>query len=218
MKKTEIQTKAEIHTISEQDPLSIENAWLSVLPEEYKTISLRTCKDLSEQLIAFGEEWALNYPPKSLFITGDYGCGKTTFSFAIIRRYIQNLYSKGIRVPTYFWARYTTGRQLDSALLKACKHEGGDEWEVEKYSIVPLLFIDDIDKVTATERFKVQLFEIINRRSINNMITIITSNSDAKELVNLFDGSVVSRMGDQKKWAKLTFKGKDLRCSHTLTF
>lgn len=190
-----------------------EEGWLSVIPEEYRKILLEECKELPAQLIDFGIEWAKTFPSKSLYLYGDYGSGKTTFAFGVIRKLMQNVSARG-----YFWPNYLTGRQLDSALLKASRHFEGDEWEIEKWSESDLLFIDDIDKVTATERFKAQLFEIINGRLVRNKTTIITSNCAPRELGNLIDGAVISRMGDQRKWQMVKFPDKDLRRLQTLTF
>ena len=111
----------------------------------------------------------------------------------------------------YFWPNYVTGKELDSRLLKAVKSDNGDSWEIEKWSISNLLFIDDIDKVTATDRFKFQLFEIINYRMINNLPSIITSNLQPDEMSQIFDGALVSRIGDQTKWKCMRFPSKDLR-------
>lgn len=190
-----------------------EKGWLSVIPEEYSKITLEECKELPAKLLTFGEEWAKGQPLKSLYLYGTYGSGKTTFAFAIIRKHLQLLNGRW-----YFWPNYLTGRQLDTALLKASKHDDGDEWELEKHSESDLLFIDDIDKVTGTERFKVQLFEIINRRLIGNKPTIITSNCQPMDLGSLLDGAVVSRMGDIRKWQMVNFPSKDLRCLQTLNF
>lgn len=210
---TRTQTSCDSTSKEKKDLHPNEQGWLSVIPEDYRKITLTECKQLPAKLLDFGEEWANSYPPKSLYLYGDYGSGKTTFAFALIRQLIRKINGCG-----YFWPNYLTGRQLDSALLKAVKTDGGDEWELEKYSTSELLFVDDIDKVSATERFKLQLFEIINRRLINNKPTIITSNFEPRELGNLIDGAVVSRMGDIRKWQLVNFPKKDLRRLNTLSF
>lgn len=180
--------------------------WLSIIPEEYECVTLSKCVDLPDTLIDFGVKWAETWPLPSLYFFGVYGSGKTTFSFALIRKLIQNLQGKG-----YFWPNYLSGRELDGKLLKAIKSEEGEEWELEKWSTSDLLYIDDIDKISGTDRFKMQFFEILNRRGMNRRPTIITSNCEPKELGSLLDGSIISRMGDKSKWKIVQFPDKDLR-------
>lgn len=179
--------------------------WLDCVPPLYSPYTLKNCLDLPSDARSFGSEWALTFPNKSLFLWGAYGSGKTTFAFALIRELIRN------HCPTrYLWANHMTGRQMDSKLLKALKEEG-DEWEIKRYSQEDVLFIDDIDKISPTDRFKSQFFEIINSRLINNKCTIITSNCKLSELGTLFDGSVLSRMKDTQRWQIIQFPDRDLR-------
>ncbi len=190
-----------------------EKNWLSCIPEEYKNAELSNCKELPAGLVSYGEQWASSPRIKSLYLYGEYGSGKTTFAFSVIRKLMQNLNGKN-----YFWPNYLTGRQLDSLLLKATKNEEGDQWEIQKWSESDLLFIDDIDKITGTERFRVQLFEIINKRYSTNKPTIITSNYELSKLGSFVDGSVMSRMSDISKWEIVEFPKKDLRPLQVLKF
>lgn len=180
--------------------------WLKCIPEFFRNISLESCLDIPPNLVADALKFITANPPFSLFFYGKWGAGKTTLAFALIRHLMQTLATRG-----YFWPNYITGKELDSRFLKATKSDGGDSWEIEKWSISNLLFIDDIDKVTATDRFKFQLFEIINYRMINNLPSIITSNLQPDEMSQIFDGALVSRIGDQTKWKCLRFPPKDLR-------
>ena len=176
------------------------------MPAIYQPYTLQTCIDLSESARSFGREWAKTWPAMSLFLWGAYGSGKTTYAYAVIRELIRN------HCPSrYIWANHLTGRQLDNKLLTALKAEGGDSWEVQRCSEEDVLFIDDIDKISPTDRFKSQFFEIINARLINNRCTIITSNCKLSELGALFDGSVLSRMQDKTRWNVIRFSDKDLR-------
>ena len=182
------------------------NGWIKLLPEEYKDICFDTLTELKPKIIEVGKAWAESKPLKSLYIHGDWGSGKTSFAFAALR------YLKGLKtIPHHFWPRYFTGDELDRRLLRAFKHEDGDENEIKEISNQDLLFIDDLDKVTATERFKNQIFGIINRRKINNLPTIITCNLHPTELPAILDGSVVSRICDESRWNILTFPKGDLR-------
>ena len=82
---------------------------------------------------------------------------------------------------------------------------------LEDYASQDLLFIDDLDKVTGTERFKNQIFHIIDSRKIHNRPTIITCNLEPSELPTILDGSVVSRMSDESRWSILKFPPEDIR-------
>ncbi len=180
--------------------------WASSIPEEYRNIRLEDCKELPQKLVAFGEEWVRKVPFKSLYLYGQYGCGKTTFAFALIRKLLEKIKGCG-----YFWPSYLSARQLDTRLLKASKREDTDQEEIERLIALDLLFIDDIDKISASERFKLQFFEIIDGRLKNKKPTIITSNCMPTELGNLLDGAVISRIGNTAKWDMIKFPLKDLR-------
>lgn len=180
--------------------------WVKCLPEEFKGVSWPTCKDLSTGLLDFGKNWASTYPFTSLFLYGGWGSGKTTFSFSCIRQLMENVRGKG-----YFWPNYITGEKLESALLSALKNESGDSYELEKWTISDLLFIDDLDKANTTDRFKKQLFTIINERMVHNRPTIITSNCSPDELASILDGALLSRMSDRTKWTIIEFTNGDFR-------
>jgi len=183
--------------------------WLNVVPPAFSAASLATCVALPEAARAFGREWATSWPAKSLYLYGPYGSGKTTFAFALIREFIRHW------TPSrYVWPAYLSARSLDQQLLNAVRNEG-DSWLLERYSTDDMLFIDDIDKVVPTDRFKSQFFEIINNRYNEMLPTILTSNCDLMELAGLFEGAIVSRMQDTKLWHIIKFPDKDLRRSIT---
>lgn len=140
----------------------------------------------------------------SIYLHGTWGSGKTTFAFSLL-----NDMMKGSSFG--FWPRFTSARELDNALLKAVKSEEGDSYELSKWIECDLLFIDDIDKVKPTERFKHQVFEIINQRYVAKKLTVITSNKEPRELSEVFDGSVVSRICDKNVWKIISLPKKDLR-------
>lgn len=198
--------------------------WIRCVPDEYRNVTLDSCVDLKTSIIELGKNWANQRPLKSLYIYGDWGSGKTTFVYAILR-YLQDIHFE--RTPSQIVSPYTgelernfispiyvkhlTGKDLDAKLLKASRYEDGDEYEIQNFSDCQILFIDDIDKVSGSQRLKLQIFEIINRRKITNKPTIITSNLAPSELTETFDGSVVSRMNDETKWMILKFPNGDLR-------
>jgi DNA replication protein DnaC len=187
--------------------LTINPDWISSIPESFRNISFEDCKDIPKKLV----EDALHFMQKdlSLFFYGKWGSGKTTLAFALMHWYMQ----QGSKIQYgSLWPAYITGKSFYSKLLQASKSFEGDSYEIEKWSTKPdLIFIDDIDKISATEHFKMQLFEIINNRMINNFQTLITSNLQPDDMSEIFDGALVSRMNDQTKWKCIKFPPKDLR-------
>lgn len=177
------------------------------MPEEYKDVTFETLTELKPAIIEMGKSWAKDRPLKSLYICGPWGSGKTCFAFAAIR------YLKGLKtIPNHFWPRYLTGNQLEERLSSTYLNGRWHDKELlDDFASQDLLFIDDLDKVTGTERFKNQIFHIIDTRKIHNRPTIITSNLSPIELPTILDGSVVSRMGDESRWSILKFPPGDLR-------
>jgi DNA replication protein DnaC len=179
-----------------------EIAWISFLEDETRHYTLDHCKDLPHRLLDDLCE-ALIVKNKSLYLFGTWGSGKTCVAFALIREIMSVK-------DCYYWPKYITAKKLDSLLLAASRADG-DTWEVEKYATADLLFIDDLDKVSGTDRFKNQLFEILNTRYQRSLPTIITSNARPQELGLIMDGAILSRMSDSQKWGMFRFPNKDLR-------
>lgn len=180
--------------------------WLKCIPEEYREASFETCNDLPVGLVEFGRNWASTFPLTSLYLYGDWGSGKTHFSFAAIRQVMFNLRGKG-----YFWPNYKTGESLDRDLLKVLKTEEGDAYQIESHILSDLLLLDDLDKANTSPRFQKQMFSIINGRLLAKRPTIITSNVRPDEMAQILDGSIVSRMNDRTKWTIIQFPKGDLR-------
>lgn len=180
--------------------------WLLTIPSHYRSLDLEHCDYLHPELIKYGYEWVNSNSKKSLYLFGTYGCGKTTFAHAIIHNYLRLLGS-----TTYIWPTILSAKQLDNMLLNALKHSDGDSYVLDDLSNKDLLFIDDIDKINSTDRFKSQMFEIINQRYLYNRPTIITSNCRHCDLDRLFDGGVLSRMSDLRAWFAIEFPDQDIR-------
>ncbi len=188
----------------------LEQKWISTISNEMLNAEIDRLKLLPDSITCFGKFWSQQWPPYSLYLHGMYGCGKTTFAYAIIRQLLRER-----STCSYFWPVCMSGRELDGRLLRAVKHEAGDSWELENLATLDLLFIDDLDKITPSDRFKAQFFEVINKRLTNNNPTIITSNCEPKELGSLIGGSVVSRLSDVLRWKVVRFPEKDLRKNST---
>lgn len=187
--------------------------WLSVVPEEYRDVSIDSCDKLPKSLVEFGIQWYKSLPLKSLYLYGQYGSGKTTYSFALLRAVMEHWSSK-----IYIWPRYFTGKDLDSKLLAASKNYGSDDWDINCLSDCEILFLDDLDKASCSDRFRLQLFQIINKRFLSKLPTIITSNCEPSQMGDLLDGAVVSRIGDPSKWQIIQFPDSDLRKFNKMVF
>lgn len=204
-------TKEATQEISDLYPT--ENGWLSCVPEEYRNVDLSCCRDINPEIVKLAIQCITKEPMISLFLCGHWGSGKTTLSFALIRFLMQTKAKQ-----QYFWPNWASGNDLDKSLLKPIRDGGTDEWEIEKRSESDLLFIDDIDKVTPTERLKMQLFSILKNRMEKKKLTIITSNCLPQEMEKIIDGAIVSRLADKSKWCVIKFPNKDLRKIRPIVF
>jgi DNA replication protein DnaC len=188
--------------------------WLELLPQQYKKMELKDLKQVPEKLILRGVEWPKDDQLMSMYLFGPWGSGKTSFAISLIRHAMETLNQKG-----YFWPKMFTALELDKKLLAASRDtEIGDYQMIKDIAEEDLLFIDDLDKINPSDRFKSQFFEIINQRYMKNLPTIITSNVMPSDLAQLLDGSIVSRMSDADKWRIIKFPDRDLRKLKIETF
>ena len=197
------------HTYSAKTTRDLRPLWAKSIPECFRRLSIENCKEVPFRILTECLENLINRI--SLFFYGEWGCGKTTTAFALINQIME--ISSG-----NFWPRYMSARELDNHLLNASRSEFGDAYELQKLSECDLLFIDDLCKIQPTERFKSQLFEIINKRYLDKKITIITSNKNLDQMGAIFDGSIVSRMMDKSVWDVVKFEDVDLRKNQSKPF
>jgi DNA replication protein DnaC len=180
--------------------------WDRQLPYDQKERSLQKLTELPPALIKFGEQWVGAKDKTSLFLYGNWGSGKTSFSCAIVRDFLKLVFGKG----HFEFPRYVYSRDLDNFLLDAQK-KGTDLWEIEKWTSPMILIVDDIDKVVGTESFKQKFFDLMKKRIESNKITIISSNCTPLELTHLLEPALISRMQDKTKWNIIKFPDRDLR-------
>lgn len=173
------------------------------VPNEFQNASLETCNKIPANLIEFGKKWAgkdwINNP-KSLFICGGMGNGKTTYALSLVRQVFRNW--KGV------WPRYYETVDLDAALLQASKSDEGDSYLIEKLSEADLLVIDDVGRESDTDRLRRQYFRLFNKRHTSRKPTIITTNLDIQTIGKHVSDAIASRM---QEWEEIIFMGKDLR-------
>lgn len=183
-----------------------ERNWVSRLPKEFHNTTFENCFYLKDDAKELGRKWAKSFNPPSLYLWGNWGNGKTSFCYAILREMMHHLPDK------FYYSPYViSGKDMESRLLQAKKSNEGDMDLIENLSTQDLLFIDDLDKADPSERFKAQLFQIIDKRYINDLPTFITSNSNPEQFSSVIDGAVLSRICDKTKWKIILFNEPDIR-------
>ena len=102
---------------------------------------------------------------KGLYLTGNFGCGKT---FLVVATF-NELAKKNIKSAVVFWPEFL--RDLKSSF------DTDYEDKLEYVKTVPLLLIDDLGAETATPWSRDEILcPILQHRMDNNLATFITSN------------------------------------------
>lgn len=144
------------------------------LPENYKDASWdKVDKRLKSRQEAIS--WMINFinnpSGKGLYLSGNFGCGKT---FIIVAAF-NELAKKNIKSAVIFWSEFL--RSLKSSF------DTDYEEKVDYIKKVPLLLIDDLgaEATTSWSRDEI-LCPILQYRMDNNLATFITSNLNIENL------------------------------------
>lgn len=150
-------------------------------------------------IATIGKEWVTSSPMPSLYLTGNPGSGKTYFSYCLLRQLTE--------LNRYPWIIFVRSDELDEELLQAVesRNEGA---VLEKYTEVPILFIDDLGVERVNERIIKQYYRIIDNRLSNYMTTVFTSNLSLEGISKSLGDRIASRL---KMATHITFPNKDLR-------
>ena len=144
-----------------------------------------------------GKEWVEN--PKSLYVTGSIGSGKTYFCFALLRELLEQ--------RECHWVIFVRSCDLDDELLNACE-TGRESYCLEKYKTVPFLFIDDLGVERTTDRVIKQYYNIIDFRVSNSLPTVFSSNLTPEDTSTTLGDRISSRLQVAKI---IKFPKQDLR-------
>lgn len=155
-------------------------------------------KNVFMGLRMFAMNWA-KLPTETLYLSGPPGCGKTYASIAILKELILQ--------KKYHWIIYTRSDDLDNELLKSMEQKNEAE-VIEKYSQVPILFLDDLGTERPTERILKQYLNIIDSRVSNCMPTVYTSNLAIQEVAKTLGDRIASRL---QSAYEIIFPKKDYR-------
>lgn len=139
---------------------------------------------------------------KGIRLVGNYGCGKTHLTAAIIHR----LAERGIG------GVFVVVPELLRAIRRGFNQANEDSDRLVKLTEeAPLLVLDDLGAEKPSDWVREQLYVIINRRYENMLPTIITTNCSMQELVDRIGQRTVSRIIEMTTPYKITASDYRLR-------
>lgn len=133
-----------------------------------------------------------------LFLTGNYGTGKTHLAAAIANSALQEGISNIFQpVPDLLdWLRASYGSTSESY-----------ESRFEQIRNTPLLILDDLGTQSSTPWAEEKLYQIMNYRYVHQLPTVITSNVSMHDL----DGRIASRLEDPSLVTHIVLQAPDYR-------
>lgn len=151
--------------------------WDNAIPKRFREARL---SDLDDETAATLYEWAEAEDDRNLILLGPVGTGKTHAAIAAAR------------------VRFDRGERIIFApmveILEALR-PGGDG-STRTWRTCRLLIIDDLGAEKPSEWTGEQLYSLVNRRWLERLPTIITSNLPADDLATNIDERVFSRLVD----------------------
>ncbi len=142
-------------------------------------------------------------------LIGDYGTGKTYAMAALLNAARAKLIAGRMVSVTDFMAELRASYSGDRS--------ESEQRILDRYRRVPLLVIDDLDKLHATDWSASTLYHLINARYVEGRPVFMTSNFDANRLLTKTfadDASnngraIVERLVEMNRWIEV--RGKSLR-------
>lgn len=144
----------------------------------------------------------LTETPRSAVLTGGVGRGKTFFLFALLHA----LFKAG--KASIGNVRFYRSIDLDSLLVSGYEKYKSNEFLIQSLTELDYLFLDDFGIGRETSKAERDYYDIIDRRTSLNKITIISTNLDANSLKKLFGDRIFSRLRES---VFIEFNGPDLR-------
>ncbi len=127
---------------------------------------------------------------RGLYINGPTGCGKTLLACVILNELVR-LYRVPVRYAKI--SRDVLGK-LRSTFNPASPSYGEGRQIEEELGRVPVLVIDDFGVHRESEWVNTVLYDLIDARYENNLLTILTSNEPLADLKDVFGGRLYSRL------------------------
>lgn len=166
---------------------------LKYYPEKVRSNMSNVLKDAKE----YAEKFDASSSTSLLFM-GSTGLGKTHISSAIAKKVIE----KGCSVV------YDSAHNIISAFERDRFAKDG-EVRSDRYLDADLLIIDDLGSEIQSKSSTSYFYTVINTRLIASKPTIVSTNLNPKELTEVYDTRIVSRLFGEYK--VLIFEGEDIR-------
>lgn len=140
--------------------------------------------------------------PCSVLLLGKAGRGKTYFMFSLIRGLFE---MRNIRMGDI---RFFRSISLDARLVSEFEAHRTVEHFINSISEVQYLFIDDFGLERSTEKAERDYYDLIDRRTSDERVTVFSSNLCETDIKNIYGERISSRL---KECAIVEFQGPDLR-------
>lgn len=181
----------------------------SGISQEFNSKGFKNFNTMNNEQLVNAKHKAINYfktfseientKNNSIMLSGQVGSGKTHLGVAISR----SLMSKNIAV--IYMAYRNAMTKIKQILTDSTDYYN----EINKYSQVRVLYIDDFLKGKTTESDVNIMYEIINYRYINNLPLIISTEKSLDELLT-FDEAIGSRIIEMCRGNIIQLQGKEL--------
>lgn len=164
---------------------------------EKMTIALQKMKDYAKNFTLDGQT-----PPKSLFLFGGTGLGKTHLSSALAKAVIEKgydvLYTSAVSMLADF-----EQRRFGNAITQ------GDADNTVRYTECDLLIIDDLGTEVNNQFTTSCIYHVINTRLNLQLPTVINTNLSSAELRRDYSDRILSRL--MGEYELIPFLGTDIR-------
>lgn len=162
-------------------------------------------EDAADTVIRFGQPRGVH---SGLYLCGPTGCGKTLISTAILNE-IQRIYLSPVRYAKI--SRDIVGKLR--ATFNPNSETYGEGSRIERdLAQAPALVIDDFGIQKETEWVNQTLYDLIDARYEDNLLTVVTSNEPMERLREMAGGRVYSRL--REMCIEIRIDAPDYRLDH----